>query len=140
MLEMSLLKDAERIVRLTMAIILITAGTSKFFSSGSFYNYYSGIFQSDLRIQLPEFVVNPYLSAIPFIELILGFALILPGLKPFTLYAWFTFIFSLLVGHYILQEWSAVNQMLDYVLFGLLGLVLPHHQGLIKRDVLGNSH
>ena len=35
---------------------------------------------------------------------------------------------SLLVGHYVLQEWSAVNQMLNYFILGLIAYVLPEHR------------
>jgi hypothetical protein len=43
----NLLKDAERVVRITMIVILLTAGTSKFFSHGGFFEYYSTLFQAD---------------------------------------------------------------------------------------------
>jgi hypothetical protein len=46
------LKDAERIVRFTMILILLTAGTSKFFSHGGFFEHYSQLFQGNLRINL----------------------------------------------------------------------------------------
>ena len=134
MIDRVLLKDAERIVRLVMIVILLTAGTSKFFSAGGFYGYYSELFQGDLRIQMPAWLVNLYLACIPFIEVGLGLGLVVTRWKPYTVYAWFAFMISLLVGHYILQEWSAVNQMLDYIFLGLLCLVLPSHQGWIKRD------
>lgn len=134
MLNPVLLKDAERIVRLVMIVILLTAGTSKFFSTGGFYGYYSELFQGDLRIQMPAGLVNLYLACIPFIEVGLGLALAVTRFKPYTVYAWFAFMISLLVGHYILQEWSTVNQMLDYIFLGLLCLVLPSHRGWIKRD------
>ena len=134
MINPVLLKDAERVVRLVMIVILLTAGISKFFSAGGFYEYYSGLFQGDLRIQAPAVLVNLYLACIPFIEVGLGLALAVNWLKPYTVYAWFAFMISLLVGHYILQEWSTVNQMLDYIFLGLLCLVLPSHRGWIKRD------
>ena len=134
MISPALLKDAERVVRLVMIVILLTAGTSKFFSGGGFYGYYSELFQGDLRIQAPAGLVNLYLACIPFIEVGLGLALVVTRLKPYTVYAWFAFMISLLVGHYILQEWSTVNQMLNYIFLGLLCLVLPSHRGWIKRD------
>ncbi|HAU67559.1 MAG TPA: hypothetical protein DCW52_04100 [Gammaproteobacteria bacterium] len=122
------LKDAELVVRLVMIVILLTAGTSKLFSGGGFAHYYFGAFQADLRIVLPAPLVSFYLSVIPFVEIALGLALIVTRLKPYTVYAWFAFMLSLLVGHYVLQEWSAVNQMLDYFFLGLLCLVLPAHE------------
>ena len=133
MIDKTLLQDAERIVRLTMIVILLTAGTSKFFSAGGFFDYYSGLFQGDLRLRVPAVLVNAYLSVIPFVEIGLGLALTVRRLKPFTVYAWFAFMLSLLVGHYILQEWSAVNQMLDYLFLGLLCLVLPSHESWLAR-------
>lgn len=134
MLSESKLKDAERIVRITMILILLTAGISKFFSQGGFSEYYSQLFQGDLRINLPPFLVNLYLAIIPFIEVALGLALISNKYKVFAVYAWFAFMLSLLFGHYILQEWSSVNQMLDYIFLGLLCLVLPHHASWFARD------
>lgn len=134
MIETQKLKDGERLVRLTMIVILLTAGISKLFSGGGFYDYYSGLFQGDLRIILPTWIVNLYLSLIPFIEIILGLLLITPNLKRWTTYAWFAFMLSLMVGHYVLQEWSAVNQMLDYFFLGFLCFLLPNHTHIYKRD------
>lgn len=127
------LKDAERIVRITMIIILLTAGVSKFYSEGAFFNYYSQLFQGDLRIDLPPLLVNLYLKIIPFIEIFLGLALLINKYKNYTVYAWFVFMLSLMFGHYILQEWSAVNQMLDYIFLGLLCLILPNHSSWLNN-------
>lgn len=129
------LKDAERIIRLTMIVILLTAGTSKFFSNGEFFAYYSILFQGDLRISLPPVLVECYLSVIPFIEVGLGLALIRNRWKIYTVYGWFAFILSLLVGHYILEEWSSVNQMLDYVFLGILCMILPCHEHWFISEV-----
>ena len=130
----ALLKDAERIARLLMALILLTAGTSKFCSDGGFQAYYSGLFQGELRIQLPAALVEGWLMLIPFIEISLGAALLVTAWRWWTVHAWFAFMGTLLVGHYVLQEWSAVNQMLDYFLLGLLALVLPAHRSWLTRD------
>ncbi len=134
MLERATLKDAERIVRIVMITILLTAGTSKFFSQGGFFDYYSKLFQGDLRIQMPPALVNAYLHVIPFIEIGLGCALLSNRYKRLAVYGWFAFMLSLLVGHYILQEWSSVNEMLDYFFLGLLCMVLPNHQSWFRRD------
>ena len=136
MIERTTLKDAERIVRVVMVAILLTAGTSKFFSLGGFFEYYSTLFQGDLRIQLPPFLVNAYLQLIPFIEIGLGCALFSNRYKRLALYGWFAFMLSLLVGHYILQEWASVNQMLDYFFLGLLCFILPNHQSWFRRDAV----
>ncbi len=135
MIDKSTLKDAERIVRVVMVTILLTAGISKFFSHGGFFEYYSVLFQGDLRIRLPEFLVNAYLHLIPFIEIGLGLALLSNPYKRLAMYGWFAFMLSLLLGHYILQEWSSVSQMIDFFFLGLLGFVLPNHQSWFRRDV-----
>ncbi|MBF0464232.1 MAG: hypothetical protein HQK88_05380 [Nitrospirae bacterium] len=127
-------KDAERIVRLTMIVILLTAAASKFFSHGGFLEYYSKLFQGNLRIKLPPFIVNTYLSLIPYIEISLGLALLSNKHKQFTVYGWFALFLSLIVGHYILQEWSSVTEMLSYMFLGLLCMVLPNHQSWLRRD------
>ena len=124
------LKEAERVVRLVMIAILLTAGTSKFFSQGGFHQYYLAQFQGDLRISLAPVFVGAYLRLIPFIEILLGLALIFARTRVIAIYGWFLFMLSLLVGHYVLQEWSAVNQMLDYFFLGLACLILPCHRSL----------
>ena len=130
------LKEAERVARLVMIAILLTAGTSKFFSSGGFFDYYSGLFQGDLRISLPAPLVNFYLLLIPFIEIGLAVTLMFARTRTMAIYGWFAFMLSLLIGHYVLQEWSAVNQMLDYFLLGLVCLVLPSHESLLSIKTL----
>lgn len=129
-----LLKDAERVVRITMIVILFTAGTSKFFSQGGFLVYYSALFQSDLRINLPPILVDSYLRLIPFIEIGVALALLTNRLKRYVVYGWFSFFLSLLFGHYILQDWSSVNQILDYMFLGILCLLLPTHRSWLRRD------
>ncbi len=83
---------------------------------------------------MPPFLINAYLQIIPFIEIGPGLALFSHQHKQLAVYNWFAFMLSLLVGHYILQEWSAVNDMLDYFFLGLLCLVLPNHQSWFRRD------
>ena len=112
----------------------LTALDVQLFSDGGFAAYYSAQFQGDLRINLPPVLIDFYLRLIPFIELGLGLLLLSNRLKTIGVYAWFGFMLSLLIGHYVLQEWSAVNQMLDYFFLGLLCLVLPHHASWWSRD------
>lgn len=133
-IERNTLKDAERVLRIVMIVILLTAGTSKFFSHGGFVEYYAKLFQGDLRIRLPASLVSTYLQIIPFIELGLGAALFSNRHKRLALYGWFAFMLSLLVGHYVLQEWSTVNQMIDYFFLGVLCMVLPNHKSWFRRD------
>ena len=129
----TLLRDAERVVRVTMIVILLTAGTSKFFSHGGFFEYYSALFQGDLRITLPQRLVDAYLRVIPYIEIGLGLALLSNRYKHCIVYGWFGFMLSLLVGHYVLQEWSSVNQLLDYVFLGVVCMLLPAHPSWFRR-------
>lgn len=133
------LKEAERVVRLIMIVILLTAGISKFFSQGGFQQYYLAQFQGDLRISLPPVLVRAYLEAIPFIEILLGFLLVFGRTRVIAIYGWFLFMLSLLVGHYVLQEWSAVNQMLNYFFLGLACLILPSHRSLLAWPDWGSA-
>ena len=126
MLDIKKQTQVEQAARWVMALILLTAGTSKLFSAGGFKNYYSGIFgNADLRINLPAFSYDIYLTLIPFIEIGLGVALLIASLKRFTVWGWYAFMASLLVGHYVLQEWSSVNQMLPYFFLGMICHILP---------------
>lgn len=135
MIEKNRLAQIELVARGLMALILLTAGTSKLFSIGGFQEYYSGLFANpDLRINMPAFLFESYLTIIPFIEIGLGLALLVAALKPYTIYAWYAFMASLLVGHYILQEWSAVNQMLGYFFLGFLCHALPTKRELSSQQ------
>jgi len=126
MLDIKKQMQVERVARWLMALILLTAGTSKLFSKGGFKAYYSGQFgNADLRINLPAFAYDIYLTLIPFIEIVLGAALLVAAFKHFTIWAWYGFMATLLVGHYILQEWSEVNQMLPYFFLGMICHLLP---------------
>jgi len=126
MIQTQKLIQIETVARWLMALILLTAGTSKFFSDGGFAAYYLGQFTSGtLRINLPGGLIGLYLNLIPFIEVGLGAALLVSKLKPYTIYAWYAFMASLLLGHYVLQEWSAVNQMLAFFFLGMICHVLP---------------
>lgn len=134
MISQQTLKDAERIVRITMIVILLTAGISKLFSQGGFLAYYSALFQGELRINLPATLVNAYLTVTPFIEIGLGLLLFVNRYRILAIYAWSAFMISLLIGHYILQEWSEVRQMVDFIFLGVLCLILPNHSSWFSRD------
>ena len=126
MLDRRKLMQVEWVARSLMALILVVAGTSKLLAEGGFQTYYSGLFANQaLRINLPADWVITYLNLIPWIEIGLGIALLVTKLKPFTIYAWYLFMASLLIGHYVLQEWSSVNQMLSYFFLGMLCHMLP---------------
>jgi hypothetical protein len=115
------LKNAERLARLVMIVTLVTAGVSKFCSHGQFVEYYSGAFAAEkLRIHLPQWLIYGFLQATPFLELAIAAALSVTRLKPYSVYAWFAFFLSLEVGHYLLEEWSEVNQMIPFFLSGWL--------------------
>ena len=126
MIERKKLAEIEQVARWLMALILLTAGISKFFSSGGFKAYYSSLFgNEELRLNFPAFTYDSYLTLIPFIEVGLGATLLVAAFKRYTIWAWYGFMASLLVGHYILQEFSAVNQMLIYFILGMICHVLP---------------
>lgn len=134
-----LLKDAERVRRVVMIAMLLTAGVSKVFSGGGFYEYYSALFQSELRINLPAWFANAYLLLIPFIEIAIALALLVHRFKWWAIHAWFAFMLSLTIGHYVLEEFSAVNQMLDYFFIALACLLLPTHRSWFARDTVDNA-
>ena len=134
-----LLKDAERVCRVVMIAMLLTAGVSKVFSGGGFYEYYSALFQSELRINLPAWFANAYLLLIPFIEIAIALALLIHRFKWWAIHAWFAFMLSLTIGHYVLEEFSAVNQMLDYFFIALACLLLPTHRSWFARDTVDNA-
>src|SRR5687768_523476 len=106
------LKHAEWMLRLVMIFTLATAGVSKLLSDGSFYNYYSALFANqDLRIQLPNILVDLHLLLTPFIEIGIALALIFTRIRRYAITAWWIWFIMIQFGHYVLQDWSAVNEI-----------------------------
>jgi hypothetical protein len=129
------IKTAERILRFAMIVTLLTAGVSKLFSHGGFADWYSAQFaKPELRLHLPAFLASLYLHAMPFLEIGIALGLAYTPLKKYFVYAWCLFFISLEFGHYILQEWSEVNQMIPYIILGAICLMLPNHRSWLKSD------
>lgn len=127
-------KDAERLLRFAMVITLCTGGISKFMSHGRFASYYGGLFRAPgLRIHLPEWWIDGFLETTPFIEIGIGLALLYTPWRRIALHAWCLFFISLEFGHYILEEWSPVNEMIPFIIMGALCLILPHHRSWFER-------
>jgi hypothetical protein len=128
-------KDAERLLRFAMLLTLLIAGISKFYSHGSFHDYYLSQFtRTTLRLQLPGAIYNVYLHLIPYIEVLLALALLLSKYRRYVIIAWVLYFISLETGHYILEEFATVNGIIPYILLGAATYVLPAHSSLIRRD------
>ena len=132
--DIRILKDAERILRIVMILTLAIAGISKIFSDGGFYSYYSALFaQEELRINLPMDLVNFHLSLTPFLEIGISMALAITPIRRYAIIAWCVWFMTIQFGHYVLQEWSTVNEILPYQILGVLCYVLPTYQGWFRR-------
>jgi uncharacterized membrane protein len=130
------LKDAERILRLVMIVTLATAGISKLLSNGTFYDYYRSLFANpSLRINLPVTLVEVHLLVTPFLELSIAIGLLFTRYRRLVTLAWCAFFITIEFGHYVLQEWSAVNEIIPYLLLGTFSYILPNHQSWLKRDL-----
>ncbi len=130
-IDLKTLKNAELLLRFCMVVTLLVAGISKFCSHGAFHDYYLLQFtQAQLRIQLPATIYDIYLSIIPFIEIAIGIGLLWTKHRRFFIIIWVLYFVSLEVGHYILEEWLAVDAMIPFVLLGVAAYVLPAHQNL----------
>jgi hypothetical protein len=128
-------KDAERILRLAMIVTELTAGVSKLYSKGGFRRYYSGVFQAPgLRIHLPPVLVDAFLAATPFIELGIGLGLLWTTQRRRFASAFCAFFMALEFGHYIMEQWSPVNEMIPFIILGAIDFMLPNHASWFKRD------
>lgn len=138
--DIQVLKDAERFIRFAMAVTLVTAGVSKLFSHGGFAAYYSGLFKNpELRINLPPLLVDAFLNTTPFIEIGLGLGLLYTPLRRFFVKAWCLFFVAIEFGHYILQEWATVNQIIPFFTLGAICMILPNHRSWFARDSSGTG-
>jgi uncharacterized membrane protein YphA (DoxX/SURF4 family) len=134
------LQNAEVILRITMAITLLIAGVSKFFSEGGFHAYYLKQFSNeDLRINLPTFSFDIYLSLIPYLEVGIGFALLTSIKRRLLIVVWITYFITLELGHYLLEEFTSANMIIPYIIMGTIAYVLPAHPHIwswVKADSL----
>lgn len=132
--DLKTLKNAELMLRLTMLITLLIAGVSKLFSNGGFHAYYLKQFSNEaLRINLPTFVFDLYLTLIPFIEIAIAIALLTSIKRRFFIVVWITYFISLLLGHYVLEEFTSANMIIPYILLGVSAYILPAHE-YIQRN------
>ncbi|MGB7069110.1 MAG: hypothetical protein WBD22_06415 [Pyrinomonadaceae bacterium] len=134
-IELKTLKSAELILRFTMAITLLAAGVSKFFSGGSFHAYYLKQFSNEaLRINLPVFTFDIYLTFIPYIEVAIAIALLTSIKRRLFIVVWIAYFISLEMGHYVLEEFTSANQIIPYIVMGVLAYILPGYEfDLTKR-------
>lgn len=123
------LQNAEMILRLTMAMTLLIAGISKFFSNGGFYAYYLMQFSNeDLRINLPTFSFDIYLTLIPYLEVGIGFVLLTSLKRRLFIVVWIVYFMTLELGHYLLEEFTSANMIIPYIIMGVLAYMLPAHK------------
>lgn len=128
-ISLKTLSHAELLLRFCMVVTLLVAGISKFCSHGGFHDYYLGQFTGEnLRIQLPAAIYDFYLTVIPFIEIVIGAGLILTKYRRIFIVIWIFYFVSLEVGHYILEEWLAVDAMIPFVLMGVATYILPSYR------------
>lgn len=129
------LKDAERMLRVVMIVTLLTAGVSKLASAGGFYDYYAGLFANpDLRIHLPMVLVRAFLGATPFLEIAIALTLAVNPIRRGAIVAWWVWFLNIAFGHYVLQEWSAANEIVPYQILGAIAYALPSHASWLRRD------
>ena len=122
------LQNAELILRLTMAITLLIAGVSKFFSKGAFHAYYLKQFSDEgLRINLPQFSFDVYLMLIPYLEVGIGIALLTSIKRRLFIVVWIAYFITLELGHYLLEEFNSANMIIPYIIMGTLAYIMPAH-------------
>src|SRR6185312_1610483 len=111
------------------------AGISKFCSNGNFHKYYLKLFSNPgLRINLPSFLFDVYLSLIPFIEVGIALALITGLKRRFFIVVWILYFISLEVGHYILEEFTSADLIIPIILFGVAAYILPAHDSFLLKN------
>jgi len=134
MIDITILKNAERVLRIFLVALLIMSGLYKFMIGFEhFVTWYEPKFSRN-AFGIPVLLTNAYLYAHPVIELILAAGLIFNRTRTIALYAYFTFITVLMFGHFSIEEFHEVNGLFDYMFAGLLIYILPQHQSLIKND------
>jgi hypothetical protein len=125
------LKNAELMLPITMIITLLIAGISKFFSNGNFHSYYVKQFSNqELRINLPTFTFDLYLTLIPFIEVGIAIALITTIKRRLFIVIWIAYFITLELGHYLLEEFNSANAIIPYILLGIAAYILPAHKNI----------
>ena len=128
-MDARVVKNAELMLRCTMAITLLVAGVSKFFSHGAFHRYYVQEFAKEgLRINMPTFLVESYLWMIPYLEVGIAIALMTTVKRRLFIVVWLIYFISLEIGHYVLEQFQAVNMMIPFIVMGTIAYVLPAHE------------
>jgi uncharacterized membrane protein YphA (DoxX/SURF4 family) len=128
------LRNAELILRCTMSITLLVAGISKFYSHGNFYSYYSKEFANkELRINLPAWSFETYLTLIPYLEVTIGLALLTMLNRRLFIVIWIIYFISLEIGHYLLEQFQSANMIIPYIIMGVMAYILPGYNSYWKK-------
>jgi hypothetical protein len=67
-------------------------------------------------------------------ELAIGLGLLYTPLKRFFTHTWCLYFVMLEFGHYVLEQWSSVNEMIPIILMGAFCLILPEHKSWFTRS------
>lgn len=103
------------ILRLAIGVLFFTAGLNKFMADGGASSVSSGIIKGFQDVWLPQFLVAPYAYVLPYVEFVLGLALILGIFSRYAAMLSALLFLSLAFGKMVTQEWSVVSNNLFYV-------------------------
>jgi thiosulfate dehydrogenase (quinone) large subunit len=103
------------IFRLGFGINFFLHGLTKILGDQeAFKNYILTKFSETL---LPSFLIEPYAIAIPYIELLLGFLLIIGLFYYWSLLLSMLTMISLMIGMILIKDWSTVSMHLVYLIY-----------------------
>jgi thiosulfate dehydrogenase (quinone) large subunit len=112
---------ASGLLRLGLGMLLFFAGLNKFLGPGpsGVSKWMAGEFS---ETYLPGFLVAPYAYALPFIEVAVGFLLVIGLFTRATLVVCGFLLLSLALGKMVLQDHDTVSHILNYVLITAVAL------------------
>ena len=132
MINVEKLKDAERVLRVFLVCLLAMTAMYKLSIGGDhFVEWYKPKFTNN-PYGLSMSLIDLFMRSIAYVEILLAIGLLINKTREITLYCYFAFLTVLMFGHFALSEFHEVNGLFDYMLAGLLLLVLPKHPKLFS--------
>lgn len=103
------------LLRLPIGVLFLFAGINKFVGGyGNFTSWMIGEFTE--KTWLPAFMLYPFTYTLPFVEVVLGAALIVGLLTRPALIVSGLLLVSLLFGKVLLKDYATVSQIATYIL------------------------
>jgi thiosulfate dehydrogenase [quinone] large subunit len=122
------------LMRLSLGMLFLVASLGKFMAPGGIGGFAQKMQESFANTWIPAFLVAPYVHALPFLEITVGFLLLLGLCTRWAFFLTGLLLISLAFGMMVQQQPAVVGTNLTYVLMAVAGIWLSARDNPLSVD------